>query len=566
VAVDFEYIPAPGSVRPLCGCAKELRSGHEYRVWQDELERLDAPPWPHGMDALFVSYNAPAELSAYLALDWPMPPHILDLLIEYRHLINGKVDKHKPRKLQDALRYFGLQEVEEKERWHQVILSGGPFDVDTQAGILDYCMEDVNAAARLLRAMGPKLPAELSLALLRGRYTVAVADMERRGVPIDEETWGKMLENRETIQRALAKAVNRIYPLYDDAGTFKLDAFGRWMDELGLGARWRRTRKSGRPAVDDDTFRRFAWHPLIERVRQARQVIQQLRKPPFEVAAGRNYFSIFPFQAQTSRNSTKGSIFQAPRWLRGLVQPKPDMDLVYIDFEQEEFLIGGALAGDDAVLRMYAAEDPYLSYGVRAGIFPPGATKDTHPIERDLAKTMVLAVQFGMTPHGLARRINVPLREAAELLKTHRQIFRKYWAWSDETVRQARWAGTIESIYHWQLAVSKEVEDNALRNFKVQSAGAEILRIANLLLWEAGIEVLSPVHDAFLIQSRRADLEDAAETARRAMEKAGKYVLGGHKLRTEMRILRYPERLLDKRGQVMWDLVQAIQNRLRVAA
>jgi DNA polymerase I-like protein with 3'-5' exonuclease and polymerase domains len=178
---------------------------------------------------------------------------------------------------------------------------------------------------------------------------------------------------------------------------------------------------------------------------------------------------------------------------------------------------------------------------------------------------MVLAVQFGMTPHGLARRINVSLQEATELLRTHRQIFRRYWTWSDETVRRARWTGSIESIYGWHLAVGNELEDNTLRNFKVQSAGAEILRLAHLLLWEAGVEVLSPVHDVFLIQSRRADLEDVKQVTQRAMEKAGEYVLGGHKLRTEVLTLRYPDRLLDKRGQGMWDLVQAIQKRLRAS-
>jgi DNA polymerase I-like protein with 3'-5' exonuclease and polymerase domains len=515
---------------------------------------------------LFVSYNAPAELSAYLPLGWPMPSHILDLNIEYRYLVNGKVDKSKPRTLQTALRYFGLPEVEAKEHWQKLILSGGPFDADQKRGILNYCMGDVDAAAELLQVMAPKLPTDLRRALLRGRYTIAVADTERRGIPIDAETWGAMLEDRETIQLALAQAVNRsVYPLYDEAGHFKFEAFARCLEALGLAGKWKRTRRSGRLMIDDETLRRFAWHPAIERMRQARQAIQQLRKPSFEVIDGRNYFSILPFKAQTSRNSTIGCIFQASRWLRGLVQPKPDIDLLYCDFEQEEFLIGGALAGDDAVLRLYEAEDPYVSYGVRAGILPPGATKDTHPLERDLAKTMVLAVQFGMTPHGLARRINVSLREAAELLKTHRQIFRRYWAWSDETVLRARWSGWIESVYGWRLTVGNDIEDTALRNFKIQSAGAEILRIAHLLLWEAGIEVLSPVHDAFLIQSRRADLEDVKRETQRAMEKASAYVLNGHKLRTEILTLAYPDRLLDKRGQAMWKLVQAIQNRLRIA-
>jgi hypothetical protein len=105
-------------------------------------------------------------------------------------------------------------------------------------------MEDVNAAVGLLRAMAPKLPSDLQRALLRGRYTVAVADTERCGIPIDAETWGWMLEDRETIQLALAQAVNRsVYPLYDEACHFKFEAFGRCLEELGLASRWKRTRR-----------------------------------------------------------------------------------------------------------------------------------------------------------------------------------------------------------------------------------------------------------------------------------------------------------------------------------
>jgi DNA polymerase I-like protein with 3'-5' exonuclease and polymerase domains len=435
----------------------------------------------------------PAELSVYLALGFPMPPNILDLCIEFRLLVNGVLDKHKPRNLQAARRYYGLPEVEEKDYWHDLILTRGPFNEEQKVGIQEYCMEDVSATVELLRVMMPKLPADLSRVLLRGRYTIPVADKHQRGIPIDTETWDRMLEDRETIQRALMKAVNRsVYPLYDDAGAFSLEAFGQFLAGLGLLGRWKRTRRANRLVMDDQTLKQFDWHPQIGRMRQARQAIQQLRKPSFKVTKERNFFSILPFKAQTSRNSTVGCVFQAARWLRGLVQPKPDMDLLYCDFEQQEFLVGGALAGDDAVLRLYEAEDPYLSYGARAGILPAGATKETHPVERDLAKTMVLAVQFGMTSYGLARRINVTLQEATELLRTHRQIFHRYWAWSDATVCRARWSGAIESVYGWRLAVTNEVEDNTLRNFKVQSAGAEILRIAHLFLWEAGIVSIVP--------------------------------------------------------------------------
>ena len=38
---------------------------------------------------LFVAYYAPAELSCFLALGWPLPARILDLYIEFRAETNG---------------------------------------------------------------------------------------------------------------------------------------------------------------------------------------------------------------------------------------------------------------------------------------------------------------------------------------------------------------------------------------------------------------------------------------------------------------------------------------------
>src|SRR5215467_4491944 len=97
VLCDFEYHygtggSSEGPPLPVCACALEWYSRREYRLWTNELNR-DCPPWAHGRDVLFVSFNALAELGCYIALKWPLPACILDLLIEYRQLRNGALDK-----------------------------------------------------------------------------------------------------------------------------------------------------------------------------------------------------------------------------------------------------------------------------------------------------------------------------------------------------------------------------------------------------------------------------------------------------------------------------------------
>jgi DNA polymerase I len=82
-ACDFEYGGGAGNrSTPVCLVARELRSGRELRLWQNELETRPAAPFPVGDDALFVAYYASAEIGCFLALGWPVPTRILDLFTD----------------------------------------------------------------------------------------------------------------------------------------------------------------------------------------------------------------------------------------------------------------------------------------------------------------------------------------------------------------------------------------------------------------------------------------------------------------------------------------------------
>ena len=61
--------------------AQELLTGREIRMWRPELLALRAAPFNTGPDAVFVAYYAAAEMSCFLALGWPPPRNVLDLLL-----------------------------------------------------------------------------------------------------------------------------------------------------------------------------------------------------------------------------------------------------------------------------------------------------------------------------------------------------------------------------------------------------------------------------------------------------------------------------------------------------
>jgi DNA polymerase-1 len=87
----------------------------------------------------------------------------------------------------------------------------------------------------------------------------------------------------------------------------------------------------------------------------------------------------------------------------------------------------------------------------------------------------------------------------------------------------------------------------------MQANGAEMLRLACCYSTERGIKVCAPVHDAILIEF---DLEDEEANI------ASACVLDGFELRTDVKIVRHPDRYMDERGTKMWDTVGEIINRL----
>jgi DNA polymerase I-like protein with 3'-5' exonuclease and polymerase domains len=272
---------------------------------------------------------------------------------------------------------------------------------------------------------------------------------------------------------------------------------------------------------------------------------------------GRNRSMLSPFRSRTGRNQPGSSryIFGPSVWLRGLIKPPCGYGVAYIDWSQQEFGIASALSGDAAMQAAYLSGDPYLAFAKQADAVPADATKATHGAQRELFKQCVLAVQYGMEAESLAGRIGQAPIVARDLLRSHREVYRVFWRWSDAAVDQAMLHGSIHTVFGWHVHVGESPNPRSLRNFPVQANGSEMLRIACCLANERGIEVCAPIHDAVLICAALERLEADIATTRAAMAEASRAVLDGFELRTDVSTTRYPDRYMDPRGAVMWDRV-----------
>ena len=556
--VDFEFHPAGGREGnppvPVCMVVREWPSGRTQRHRQADLQRMATAPFPTGENALCVAYYASAEMDCFHALGWPHPVHVLDLFTEFRCLTNGLRLAHGSGLL-GALLHYGLPSIagEQKDAMRDLVLTGGPWSDADQLAILDYCETDVVALAHLLTTLQDQI--DWPRALLRGRYMKAVSCIQTNGIPIDTVVLALLQAEWSAIQDQLIADVDSDYGIYEGR-TFKASRWEAYLVAQQIA--WPRL-ASGALDMGDATFREMArTHVQVAPIRELRSALSEMRLANLHVGDdGRNRCLLSPFRSRTGRNQPSNSkfIFGPSVWLRGLIKPKPGWGLAYVDWSQQEFGIAAALSGDLAMMAAYRSGDPYLAFAIQAGAVPATATKKTHEAEREQFKACVLAVQYGMGEASLALRINQPVARARQLLELHRRTYRRFWTWSDSAVDEAVLGGRLWAGFGWQIHTRDELNDRSLRKFPMQANGAEMLRIASILLTEAGIRVCAPVHDALLIEAPLDELDAAITTTKALMQEASRIVLDGFALGSDVKEVRYPERYMDKRGVVMWNKV-----------
>ncbi len=533
---------------------REHRSGRVLRLGRDDLRARRQPPYPIDDESLVVTFEATGVLGCHLASGWPMPSRVLDLRTEFLNRTNG-LRTPCGADLVGVLARYGLDPLDGVPRRRTRVLStpdGTAADSDSQA-MLDACERRVAALDGLLGRMLPEI--DLGPALLRGRYIVAVARMERLGIPIDVPTLRRLREGWRGLQDALIRSVDDRFGVYEGR-TFRPE---RWEVFLGReGIPWPRT-PSGALALDDDTFREVARsHPAVALMRELRVSLSRVRLTDLAVGSdGRNRVPLAPFASRTGRNQPSSSrfIFGPARWLRGLIRPEPGRALAYVDWTQQEYGIAAALSGDPAMIDAYRSVDPYLAFGKRAGCIPPWATTRTHHADREAYKACVLGVLYGMGPRALGDRLGRPTAKGREMIELHRASYPRFWAWSEETEQVAMLSGRIQSVFGWTLRVGDDANPRSIRNFPCQANGAEMLRLACSLATERGVEVVAPVHDAVLVEGPAESIGDVVAEMEAAMAEASEVVLDGFRLRTDAKVVRWPDRYMDDRGREFWGRV-----------
>jgi DNA polymerase-1 len=578
-AVDFEYYPGPGlanggvegdAVTPLCLVAIEMRTGRVIRRWQDEFGPF--PPYRLDAGALFVSFMSSAEFGCHAALGWGQPACALDPYVEFRHHTNdGRVKSGDREKgfysLDGALRYFGEDGIDtaHKTEMRDRIIQGPPFSADEREAILAYCEDDVRALARLVRYIVPTVRS-LPHAMSRCNFMWAVAQQERRGVPIDQPLFARVRSQWGAIQNDLVTKLNRPFGIYEITDGKPHWSKQRFADYVRSNRMSWPTYQDGSLDERDQTFRDMEGrYPQIGPLRELRYSLSKLRLNALSVGSdGRNRALLGPYGSKTGRNQPSNSkfIFGPAKWMRFFIAPAPGRVLVHRDYAQQEPQIAAVWSGDEALLAACEGGDVYLGIAKALGFAPADATPETHAAVRALFKTVTLGIQYGLGPQSLATRTGVSLFEACEILARLRARFRIFEEYAANVIDHAGLHLQISTPFGWHMKCPSGINPRTVRNFPIQSTGAEILHVASVLAERRGIKIVAPIHDAFIAEADANQEEETSAALDRVMRDASRVVLRGYELRTDVQIIRAGDRYFEKRGLEMWTAITEILTRL----
>jgi len=552
------FVPRVSSWQGVVFCAVGLHSGRRLHFWGRD-------PWlycfinDHQND-LFVSHFVPAEMGYLLRMNISLPARWFCTFSAWRRLSNSsdRIGASLLTMLQELGCTHRAPEYKQELQQKILRLDFDQNDSNVRDEITNYCFDDCDDCAIGYSKIADQInPVAMNYWC---EYHKSISRMELLGIPIDYRTASLILRSRWVIADHLIDQINKTWPVYRN-GTFSRSSFLAWCAQQGIRWPFRKSDTNGRPyrSFDDDTMKSMeALNPFIAQIRQTRKTINAFKRKSsinIDGRTSRHYFNTSPFRSITSRNQPRNFIFGQPKWMRWLiVSPLPDTVLMHVDYKSQEIAIAGALSNDPAMKEMYASNDAHMWFAIMAGAAPPGATKTTHRVIRNLYKRISLGVLYGLTAYGAAYQLQIPMEQAQVIIDQHRDFFPVYWDWSERMVQNAYDRGIILTKCGWGCKVPYDSNPRTWLNWPIQTTGADIMRLTAIYLDQMDVQLLAIIHDGFLMVCRRDEISDLESAINSACTMAVKQVLGDFPMKWDIHP-PFDHRFEDEDGESLWRLL-----------
>ncbi len=432
-------------------------------------------------------------------------------------------------------------------------LPARPNANDKKARLADSRVEDAaacfGASADAARRLAPELWDEaerVSLAHIARELELPLipilARMERAGVKVDLEALAQISAKVEALCKQHLEAV------YAHAGrSFNVGSPAQLaqvlFEELKLPVIKRG--KTG-PSTDQEVLEKLSeQHPLPKAIIEYRNV-SKLKStyldtlPTLIAQDGRVHTTFHQAAVATGRLSSSDPNLQnipvrneLGREIRRAFVAEVGHHLVSADYSQIELRILAHIAGDAALVESFQrGEDVHTRTAAEVfSVAPAEVTAE----QRRIAKMVNYAIAYGLSPHGLATRLDIPTEEARSVIDRYFQRYTGIHRYVEETVAFAHKSGFVETLFGRRRylpdlgsknrSVAMAAERAAI-NMPIQGTAADLMKRAMIAIDKALAEgklrarMLLQVHDELLFESPEDEVDRVVALVREAMSSA----------------------------------------------
>ena len=412
----------------------------------------------------------------------------------------------------------------------------------------EYAAEDADVTLCLHRSLWPKIQTVPALERLYEEIeqplVPVLARMERQGVLVDRDLLKAQSSRFATQLQDLLQQARR------EAGfDINVDSPKQLQQVLfeKLGLPVLRKTPTGQPSTAEDVLEELAASYALPRIVLDYRALAKLKstytdKLPEQINphTGRIHTSYNQAVAQTGRlSSVDPNLQNIPirrpegRRIRQAFIAPPGHTLLAADYSQIELRIMAHLSGDEGLLAAFA-EDRDVHQATAAEVFGLPLAEVTAD-QRRAAKTINFGLIYGMSPFGLARQLGIERGAANSYVERYFQRYPGVRRFMDNTRKQARETGFVETVYGRRLylpdirsgnAATRQYAERSAINAPMQGTAADIIKRAMIAVdaWcareDAPARLIMQVHDELVLEVRTDALERVSEAVRDRMTAA----------------------------------------------
>ena len=416
--------------------------------------------------------------------------------------------------------------------------------------VKEYAAEDADVTLQLKQALYPMIE-QIGLQHLyfeiEEPMIAVLADIEMAGVRIDSEA---LAVYAVELNRKLAELEAAIRT---EAGEPNLNInSARQLGEVLFGkmriAEKPKMTKTKQFCTDEDYLQLFARkHRIVDLILEYRGV-KKLLSTYVEAlpqlvnrSTGRIHTSFNQAVTATGRlSSTNPNLQNIPvrddmgrRIRKAFIPSDDDHLLLSADYSQVELRLMAHLSGDESLISAFEhGEDIHTATAAKLFNKPLG---EVTPEERRRAKTANFGIIYGISAFGLSQRLEIPRKEAKEIIDGYFASYPKVKEYMDNVVAKAKEEGFVSTIFGRRRYLNDISSHNAIArglaernavNAPIQGSAADIMKIAMIDVHRRfaaeGIRsrVILQVHDELVVDMLRSEQERVTKIVTECMESA----------------------------------------------